>query len=515
MAPRALGLAAPAHAQLAEPSAGLSLRRPRSRRLHDDGARWSRSSRVSPRSRVRRSARNTTVTSVARADEAITSRTSSGELRCRSRRHRERRVQPAERPGASPRVPASIAHVTPFDYRNPAQLPRGRRARRRRVGDRRAARRRDPSLRPARDALGRRARPAAADVSRPRRALVDGRLGRLEPALRRDRRPDARAAAAVAAARRHARARDARSERAQRDRRGAGRPPGGRPRRPRAVLGRTAQSVRARRSQDGAPARHVRRVGARASSRGARSASPRALRADARARVVTSPDRSAAAANSSRSSGPPASVRTTAGCTCRSWTRRDTCATTAGSWTAPACTRSACRCCGGGSRASFTASKTTRATSSIISPATWRPAKAGDCGEQRNLGHAVQLDAIHLRAARVQPAHRHPWRRDRGRRVSHGLAVDHRRHPELREASDVRGTWLESHFRWQIRTFWFGLLWVALCLFFIVGTLGIGILIAWLPLAFVSLWFIYRIRPRLDGAARRAPDVHLGFSGWR
>lgn len=59
--------------------------------------------------------------------------------------------------------------------------------------------------------------------------------------------------------------------------------------------------------------------------------------------------------------------------------------------------------------------------------------------------------------------------------------------------SEVRGTWLESHFRWQIRTFWFGLLWVALCVFFIIGTLGIGILVAWLPLAFVSLWFIYRI----------------------
>ena len=26
--------------------------------------------------------------------------------------------------------------------------------------------------------------------------------------------------------------------------------------------------------------------------------------------------------------------------------------------------------------------------------------------------------------------------------------------------SEVRGTWLESHFRWQIRTFWYGLLWV-------------------------------------------------------
>jgi uncharacterized membrane protein len=57
----------------------------------------------------------------------------------------------------------------------------------------------------------------------------------------------------------------------------------------------------------------------------------------------------------------------------------------------------------------------------------------------------------------------------------------------------VRGTWLESHFRWQIRTFWFGLLWVSLCLCFIVVTLGIGILVAWLPLGIVSLWFIYRI----------------------
>jgi len=48
---------------------------------------------------------------------------------------------------------------------------------------------------------------------------------------------------------------------------------------------------------------------------------------------------------------------------------------------------------------------------------------------------------------------------------------------------DVRGTWLESHFRWQIRTFWFGLLWVSLCVLFIVATFGLGILIAWLPLS--------------------------------
>jgi uncharacterized membrane protein len=69
--------------------------------------------------------------------------------------------------------------------------------------------------------------------------------------------------------------------------------------------------------------------------------------------------------------------------------------------------------------------------------------------------------------------------------------------------SDVRGTWLDSHFRWQIRTFWFGLLWVALCMMFVVMTLGVGMLIAWVPLTIVGLWFIYRIVKgwlRLKGA---------------
>src|SRR5688500_15227409 len=43
--------------------------------------------------------------------------------------------------------------------------------------------------------------------------------------------------------------------------------------------------------------------------------------------------------------------------------------------------------------------------------------------------------------------------------------------------SEARGTWLDSHFRWQIRTFWFGLLWVALCSLFVLLTLGIGLII--------------------------------------
>ena len=40
---------------------------------------------------------------------------------------------------------------------------------------------------------------------------------------------------------------------------------------------------------------------------------------------------------------------------------------------------------------------------------------------------------------------------------------------------------------------WFGLLWVTLCLIFVVATLGGGLLIAWLPLGLVGLWFIYRV----------------------
>src|ERR671912_70739 len=57
----------------------------------------------------------------------------------------------------------------------------------------------------------------------------------------------------------------------------------------------------------------------------------------------------------------------------------------------------------------------------------------------------------------------------------------------------VRGTWLESHFLWQIRTFWYGLLWVVLCGAFVFFTLGIGLLVVWVPLIILTIWFIYRI----------------------
>ena len=59
--------------------------------------------------------------------------------------------------------------------------------------------------------------------------------------------------------------------------------------------------------------------------------------------------------------------------------------------------------------------------------------------------------------------------------------------------SDVRGTWLESHFRWQIRTFWYGAFWAALCGIFVVLTFGIGAIVVWIPLGFLAIWFVYRV----------------------
>ena len=73
---------------------------------------------------------------------------------------------------------------------------------------------------------------------------------------------------------------------------------------------------------------------------------------------------------------------------------------------------------------------------------------------------------------------------------------------------EVRGTWLESHFRWQIRTFWYGLLWVSLCVLFVIMTFGIGIVIAWFPLGIVSLWFIYRVVRGWMALGNRQPMYH-------
>lgn len=52
---------------------------------------------------------------------------------------------------------------------------------------------------------------------------------------------------------------------------------------------------------------------------------------------------------------------------------------------------------------------------------------------------------------------------------------------------EVAGTWLESHFRWQIRTFWFALLWGVLGGLLAFVLVGLAVLFA------DAVWVIYRI----------------------
>jgi uncharacterized membrane protein len=52
---------------------------------------------------------------------------------------------------------------------------------------------------------------------------------------------------------------------------------------------------------------------------------------------------------------------------------------------------------------------------------------------------------------------------------------------------DVRGTIYESHFDWQIRTFWWGLLWM------VVGFILVFVLVGFVVLAAAYIWTIYRV----------------------
>jgi uncharacterized membrane protein len=56
---------------------------------------------------------------------------------------------------------------------------------------------------------------------------------------------------------------------------------------------------------------------------------------------------------------------------------------------------------------------------------------------------------------------------------------------------EVVGTWLDSHYRWQIRTFWFTLLWLVVYGLLIITLIGIPI--AWLLIVVLGLWVAYRV----------------------
>ena len=57
--------------------------------------------------------------------------------------------------------------------------------------------------------------------------------------------------------------------------------------------------------------------------------------------------------------------------------------------------------------------------------------------------------------------------------------------------SDARGTWAESHYRWQIRTFWYSIFWVIVAGVLFVTLIGIPF--AFAILGILAIWLAYRI----------------------
>lgn len=61
--------------------------------------------------------------------------------------------------------------------------------------------------------------------------------------------------------------------------------------------------------------------------------------------------------------------------------------------------------------------------------------------------------------------------------------------------SAVRGTILDSHFRWQIRTFWFALLWIVVITLVSLPLMLVlvGFATYWVGIVITGLWVIYRV----------------------
>ena len=60
---------------------------------------------------------------------------------------------------------------------------------------------------------------------------------------------------------------------------------------------------------------------------------------------------------------------------------------------------------------------------------------------------------------------------------------------------EAKGTWLESHFDWQIRTFWYALLWTIFVaiLGFVLAIVLVGLAIWVIGFIALGIWAIYRI----------------------
>ena len=56
---------------------------------------------------------------------------------------------------------------------------------------------------------------------------------------------------------------------------------------------------------------------------------------------------------------------------------------------------------------------------------------------------------------------------------------------------NVRGTWLDTHWRWQLRTFWYAALWLLIAGLLTITLIGIPF--AWIVIALTGLWVLYRV----------------------
>lgn len=72
----------------------------------------------------------------------------------------------------------------------------------------------------------------------------------------------------------------------------------------------------------------------------------------------------------------------------------------------------------------------------------------------------------------------------------------------------VRGTWLETHWRWQLRSFWFAALWLLIAGLLFVTLIGIPAAI--LAIIGTGVWVLYRVirgwMALLDRRAMPLPD---------
>jgi uncharacterized membrane protein len=59
----------------------------------------------------------------------------------------------------------------------------------------------------------------------------------------------------------------------------------------------------------------------------------------------------------------------------------------------------------------------------------------------------------------------------------------------------VRDSWVETHYSWLSRTFWWGLLWIVIAgiITFILVITVVGIVVSWVPYTVLFLWYLYRV----------------------